>query len=655
MRKNIFSYIAAGAVAFTVVCLPLATNSSAIDCDDLKFIFARGSGQKLEDEDYLVYKANIKAELLRQKSNLKVSFYELGSVSQNGAKYPAIALDFFTILGSKISSGQAFSFGESVSEGIAELKNYTETVSSSCPHTKYVVAGFSQGAMVITNGLKELDSSKFIYVATFGDPKLYLPEGKGIIPPACLGQNFSPYRIFAPNCRTSAGSLKAKVPYLEDGWQGKVGLWCKDKDLVCGAGLKFGTPRNYNNLLEQIVQSALASHTSYTLDGIYTLAAKTIVTKVRETYPTTFQSDEATATSSNRDTVILIDDTGSMETLIGQYRKEALRLAEETLKSGGNVALYSYGDLNDHRAIRLADFGASLEEITVALDSITPDLGGDAPESFFSAIADILNEQNWHVGATKSIIVLTDAVALNPDRDGITSDYVIARTLEIDPVNIYVISDNEYITDYYKDITSSTGGQIFTDFDATSTDYLLQRPSANFPLSEYEGKPGEEFTFRAETNGEIETYEWDLDFDGVFEATSSIPIITTSYSYEKSDYIQLRVTDVNGRSSTASAKVTISSDEQISPTLQNLKVTQKGTSVFISYDLGYNTVGAMVSLNDAMLGISDQANLEITDITKNTTLTLTPISTDGSLGIPITGEITLERSSDILAPKTGQK
>lgn len=507
--------------------------------------------------------------------------------------------------------------------------------------------------MVITNGLNSLNSDNFIYAATFGDPKLYLPEGRGIIPDACLGKNLSPYRIFAPNCRTSAGSLEAKSPYVEDNWQGKVGLWCKNQDLVCGAGFHFGTPRDYNNLLEKIIQSALASHTRYALDGIYTLAAKTIIEKVHEAYPSSFQSGNIVTSSSNRDTVILIDDTWSMWSLIGRYRAEALRLAKETIKNGGRVALYSYGDLDDHRAIRLADFGASLEEITAALDSISPDLGGDAPESFFSAIADVLNQQEWHAGATKSIIVLTDTSALNPDRDGTTSDDVITRSFEIDPVNIYVITDNQPVAGYYEEYVHATGGRTFTTFDNTSTDYLLKRPSVDFPLAEYQGKPGDTFVFEANVTGEIVKYQWDLDFDGIFDLETSEPSTTQAYQADTSGYLQLRVTDITGKKSTGTTKVTVSSTEELLPSLQNLKVTKKGTSVFISYDFGDNTIGTAVSLDEVSLGVSNKTELEIDDITKDVALTLTPISSSGSLGTPLTGKITFEKSNEILVPKTG--
>ena len=654
MRKQLFARIAASAVAFTVVCLPLATNSSAASCDDIKFIFARGSGQTLEDEDYLIYKASIKAELLRQKSNVKYDFYELGSSYQDGAKYPAISLNFFRVIGSKISAGAAFSFSKSVNQGIMELKNYTETISASCPNIKFIVAGYSQGAMVITNGLDNLNSDKFIYAATFGDPKLYLPEGKGLIPSACLGKGLSSYRIFAPNCKTYTGSLEAKKPYVSEGWKGKVGLWCKDKDLVCGAGLKFGTPKNYNNLIEQIIQSALASHTRYTDDGIYTLAAKTIVEKIRTFYPESFLSN-TNSISSNRDTVILIDDTKSMYSLLNSYKAEARRLAKETIDAGGRVALYSYGDLEEHRAKRLVDFGASFKQFSSALEEISPKGGGDEEESFYSAIKDILINQDWHVGATKSIIVLTDAPALIPDRDGTTPEQIFIKTLEIDPVNVFLITKDEATANTYQNFIFSTNGQTFITVDTTSTDYLLNRPSVEFPLTEYSGKPNEIFDFTATTTGEIIKYEWDLDFDGIFESVTSTPNISKAYLSDCSGFIQLRVTDNNNFISTASAQVTVSSETPKEPTLENLKVTKKGTSIYINYKLGENTIGAVVAINDTILGFTSEENIEIEDITEKTALTLTPITEDGTLGVPIMGTTESTNYPIALVPKTGKK
>ena len=654
MRKALFAIIAASAVAFTVVCLPPATNSLATSCDDVKFIFARGSGQTINDEDYLAYQTSIGNELLQQKSNLKVGFYELGSSSEYGAKYPAVSLDFLTILGAKVSAGNAFSFSESVKQGITELKNYTEAISVSCPGTRFVVAGYSQGAMLISNGLNELNADKFIYAATFGDPKLYLPEGEGADPDACRGENLSPYRIFAPNCRTYQGSLDAKIPYLEDAWQDKVGLWCKDQDLVCGAGFSFGEPKTETDPLGNIVQSALHAHTRYPDDGIYNIAAKTIIEKLQSAYPDRFNN--ASTILGNCDTVILFDTSGSMYQHMNYHKKIALEIAEKTIKYGGRIALYTFGDVKYRRAEQVLDFTADLDKFTAYLYSLGSMLDGDGDRknSYLSATLDVLNSLNWNADATKSIITLTITPARNPDRDGTTEAKVRQRTLEIDPVNLYLASENGEIASSYQDIITSTGGKIFSATESPA-DYLVSRPSVAFPLAAYSAKPGEKLTFSANPSGNIIKYEWDLNFDGIFETTTNEPTLTTTYPSDTSGYLQLRATDQNDLISTASAYVNISSIKTLKPSLKNLKVNQNGTNVSINYQFGENTIGALIALDDALLGISTANNLEITNVVKNTTLTLTPIGQDGTFGTPLGGKILFSSNDTPYAPQTGRQ
>ena len=75
MRKALTALLVVSAVAFTAAYLPSATLISAKSCEDLKFIFARGSGQGLGAEEYSAFKSEIEAELKRTGSNLKYSFY----------------------------------------------------------------------------------------------------------------------------------------------------------------------------------------------------------------------------------------------------------------------------------------------------------------------------------------------------------------------------------------------------------------------------------------------------------------------------------------------------------------------------------------------------------------------------------------------------
>jgi hypothetical protein len=99
--------------------------------------------------------------------------------------------------------------------------------------------GYSQGAQLMGQALfwdlsKDL-KDKILFVALFGDPKLYLPEGEGLNPPACRGELFSNWRRTVPDCRTSSGSLGARKPYIMQDMQDKVGLWCNDNDWICGS------------------------------------------------------------------------------------------------------------------------------------------------------------------------------------------------------------------------------------------------------------------------------------------------------------------------------------------------------------------------------------------------------------------------------------
>ena len=633
--------LVASAVAFTVAYLPSATNSFAISCDDVKFIFARGSGQKINDREYSTFKTDISLKLKAKTSNLRYSFYELGSKDQNGAKYPAISVDkFTTILSAKISAGTSFAYGDSINEGITELENYVASISNTCKNTKFILAGYSQGAQVMTMAIPYLDPNKVIYVATFGDPKLYLPEGKGLNPDACLGKNLSPYREFAPNCHTYAGLLDAKKPYQPSDWFGKIGLWCKDKDIICGAGLELSTSGDNNNFLENLTNNIIHGHVTYVEDGVISSAANTIAKKLQKTFPKKFSTASiANAKNPNQDTIILIDKTNSMAPYINEYKSEALHLAKEILSSGGRIALFTYGDgFLGEKPQMIANFGCNFSTFSNALNSVAPSGGGDIPESVLSASLFAMNNVAWRDNVKKSIITLTDSGYHDPDYDGTTLNDVIKRSLEIDPVNIYVLNKSSLAETDYNMLTTKSSGKIFTTLDSTSTEYLLTRPDISLPLSEYIGIPGQTFSFEAITEGDIVSYEWDLDFDGNFETTTSTPQVNKTYTSPQTGYIQVRIRDVAGNSSTASAKVTVSSSIQTLPVISNLDVSINDTNAAISF----NSTGTAttVSIGDAFYGITTETNLEISDIKTYTTLTLTPISKTGLLGEPVTTTLT---------------
>ncbi|MBQ3433128.1 cutinase family protein, partial [Candidatus Saccharibacteria bacterium] len=354
-------------------------------------------------------------------------------------------------------AGDAYEFGESVKYGVENLD--TMVNSDACPGTRYVLGGYSQGAMVVSGALGGLNADKLIYAATFGDPKIYLPEGKGLIPAACKGENLSDYRMYVPDCQAFKGMLGAYVPYEPVTFSGKVGTWCNKRDVMCSS-------KHWDFV------AGVSDHNAYVSDDLYEDASRVIFDKICKAF-----GIENTI-SSPHDTAILIDSTGSMSSMIEEYKTEALRLAKETLTSGGRVALYDFRDLDDpYEPVKHCDFeNCDLETFESELSTIRADGGGDRPESLLSASFHVMRDLKWKQGSTKSLIVLTDADFLSPDRDGMSFDEVMALSKKIDPVNFYIITNATY-GDSYTNLASATDGRVVTNFDELSllTDFIMER------------------------------------------------------------------------------------------------------------------------------------------------------------------------------------
>ncbi len=415
-------------------------------CPDLSVIFARGSGgERWTNDDYLEFKATIQSKLATTK--LSYTFTDLD--------YPAVGVgieNLGTTVGAFFGAGEAYEFGESVNTGVKNLKKLVN--GSACPNTKYVLGGYSQGAMAISKALADLNANKVIYAATFGDPKIYLPEGKGLIPAACRNENLSEYRMYVPDCQAYKGLLGAYIPYQPEAFTEKLGTWCNKRDFFCSSHLNMD------------------DHLSYVSDAIYEDASRVIFDKITKEFGL------ENHISSPHDTAFLIDSTGSMAGMIEQYKSEALRLATETINSGGRVALYDYRDLSDpYIPVEHCNFETcTLEVFKNELAKIRADGGGDTPESLLSASFHAMQSLKWKYGSTKSMVVLTDANFLAPDRDGMTLDEVVRLSKTIDPVNFYIITNPDY-DDYYSDLAMQTGGKVVTNLDELNllTDYIIER------------------------------------------------------------------------------------------------------------------------------------------------------------------------------------
>ncbi len=554
------------AMAVNVSALNLA--NPPIACNDVQFIFARGSGEPLGGSSATAWQTALRSKL--RSSTLTYGFYELGSRSWGGYQYPAAAVSgsaegVLTLVGAALSQGKTHTYGDSVKTGINELKTYIERTHNACPKTKFVLGGYSQGGQVISTTLPDLDADQIIYAATFGDPKLYLPEGAGLIPPACLGQGFSNYREFVPNCRAHNGVLGGTKPYQPSTYIDKLGVWCNQNDIMCSGNF------------------SIDAHTAYTTSGLYDDAATTIVQKISTALPlSNIHAWWLPGANLKDDVAFLIDTSASMNNVMRKYINEAKTLAQHITERGGRIALFEYRDLDDPFEPRaICDFSCDYETFAQKLETLRIANGGDLAESALSAMKYTMNTLDWRNGATKSLILLTDADYHNPDRDHTLMRDVVNLSLAIDPVNIYVITKPK-IMPAYEELTRLTGGRVFNvdePGDLTlSTSMVLNRPTVQLPLAEYVGQVGETFTFNATAtnrNGSSAglKYEWDLDGDGEFERSSPNGSLDYQYSAEFHGIIQVKVTNQDGLSSTMSAKVDVYDELPETATIDFLSAT----------------------------------------------------------------------------------
>lgn len=614
-------------------------------CDDVRFVFARGSGESLGDKSFQAWQSAISQQL--RTSTLHYSFYELGSTSQSGYQYPAVAVSgnfwgYVNLVGAAFSGGAAFAFGESVRQGMGELKNYIKNVSASCPNTQFVLGGYSQGAMILSQSLSDLPTHKITYVATFGDPKLYLPEGSNRdgfwykVPDACLGKNLSNYRVHVPDCHAFEGVLGSQRPYQTTDYIDKIGTWCNASDIMCSSGMN------------------ISDHSAYVAEDLYGDASRKIYQKLYDNFHYAFPNGR---NLSLHDVVFMLDGTGSMKDIMPEYRPELKNLAKQVFESGGRVAAYVYRDsIDSDTTIELCDFGCSQTDFERRLGYYIAMDGAEREESLLAGLYHAMSHLDWQWGATKSIIVVTDDWYRKVDFDNITLQTVVEKSLSIDPVNVYVVGPKS-IEDYYIELTTQTNGKFFDlaqDVSA-STVQILQRPVAQLNATAYSGLVHEKFAFDASSSfgqsNQALTFDWDLDGDGIFERQGAGAKATMTYVRPFNGFIQVRVNE-GDRSSTMSAKVQVF-DQQIPEKpaeIISLMITQQADNT-AKVDFSTDAEYVLLSLDDVVIGflnIADGAgNFRIDDITTQLAVTLTPYSANQTRGVSRSLSVASPANNDV--------
>lgn len=647
------------------------SHAASVDnpCKKIEIIFARGSGQTINDDKKEAFR--FFNQIQNRLSTIPINTYELGTESYGNHKYPATPVNnwsFLNGLGAFLSVGQHFAYGNSVNDGVEELKSYLSQRYNKCKSagTWYVFGGYSQGAHVVGRTLSHLSEEvrgRIAYVGLFGDPKLYLPEGTGgIWSAACRGKDFSKWRRSITNCALNEGSLQARKPYLPIDMQEKVGLWCNSKDPFCDPSIPFDVDRH-----EQYKVTA----------GPIDTAAQEAAAKLRLVLAEAGNIGQSIDISlspgmktTGKDTVFLIDTTGSMQNIIDRTKTFVQTEADKVKRGNGRVALVAYRDKgDDYTAKVISPFSDSYATFQSKLNNLTVDGGGDWPEATLHALMVAMNELQWRNGAIKSAVILTDTNFHNPDTiDGSTIRTVAKRSLEIDPVNIYPVVSAEIAEDY-QELAEATSGQVIIDsgdtVEALSTvfDQIQERPVALLKNLNYNAEKGQEIIFDASDSyaidGTITKYEWDGDGDGTFEIATTTPIVSDTAPFEEySGIIQVRVTADNGMVANASARLTVTPKPAPVPpptAPTNLTHTINSTAnnkstVTIKWDSNLSADQWYITINDMPVGHVEgsRTTLQLTDVDRTADVVI------GVAGHSTTNNSTGEFSTTTIPPLPAQ-
>ena len=629
-------------------------------------IFARGSGQGFNAKESLTFRTQLESRVDKKQLN----FYELGSESYGGNQYPAVDVSNVwngNAIGAKISGGMGNTYGKSVKEGVAELRTYLDIRHRKCPNEFFILGGVSQGAQVVGQALPNISSGvkdKIVFNMLFGDPKLYLPEGEGIFPPACRNENLSAYRREIANCHVDNGALGARKPFLPSEDNSKTGLWCLANDYVCGSS-KFvwdveghGKYANNNGPIDDGVREAANRLKN---------AAKLASQNDPGINDKPLNNNMGT---TGTDVVFVLDTTGSMMSYIDQMKTFIRNYSSKIKEINGRVGLVVYRDAGDeYTAKKLSDLQTDTTDLLNKLESVSADGGGDGPEAALHASMVAMNEMKWQKGATKAIILLTDAGYHEPDKvDGSTLAAVAKRSLEIDPVNIYPVV-GDYLKNSYTDIAKQTSGQVIASGDENDIVAALDkaltkiknRPNAKLKIGEYYAEVGQKITFDASdsyvVDGSITKYEWDFDGDGKIDQTTTSPVASHVYNEKFDGIMQVRMSANNDTVSNISAPVKVGIKPNLpvgpgAPQVSAKIIERNGNKATIR--LNWQPVDELssrwlVSLDDTNLGytVGEQRQLDITDVDVSTSrkVTVTGIKADGYAGKPATIQVDNEMSA----------
>lgn len=588
-------------------------------------------------------------------------------LSWSPIRYPAVPVELS-------ASWLVEGYPASVTSGIRELHRALKRQWEVCgTHTRYVLAGYSQGADVVNSYLRgkiAVGSTSFGFKTAE-----YLGPSKSI-----AGQIAAVTLIADPNHDPADGESYTNVDKDMAGKGGLYGLRagvpksmvsitdsiCLAGDIVCGQGLdvtkiKRGAEihgTGYRNLVDHPVECHVEGQSGTRDLSAITCMADRIVSRldVRNLVLDPLEDASSAPGTTGRDVAFFIDTTGSMQDDIDATLQFATNQADRILSLDGRVALVQYRDSEDYTPAEVVvPFTADMEEFQYGIESLEADGGGDGPEGLLHALMVGFDELEWQFGASKAAVVLTDDSFHEPDlTGGETLPQIERRSLQIDPVNVFPVVDD---VDRYGDLAARTSGEVILngvgDTEAAlneALDNIAERPTAVLSNQVYVAAAGRDVHFDASrsaaADGEMAEYRWDFDGDGFSDETTTSPETNHTYPPGHFGVMQVLVVDEAGRSANASAKVLVAEEPQRGrlsrvPTANSMTAAGESARDHVDLTVDWEPGASeparwVVAVNGDPVGVGEAGKRTVTVPVEfqadEWQVTLTPMDSDGNLG-----------------------
>lgn len=424
--------------ASTIVGVPASASGQDDVCTPVVIMPIRGSGEKSAGEvtyDGTKYDG-WEGHTLRRYLKAFYGFPESRSVPllELGAEYPAVGVRELTEFFSPTAADSPVltSARTGAREGVKKISALAEDQQSAgCAAPEVILIGYSQGMIVARQiAMSMQDSGLIAGVYGVGDPLQKPSGGSGV-----MGERSNGNGIFRLNY---SGLAREWDKFYDGDWESYT--LCHHLDPICGMPADVRKTEGHMDYFATARRFQAAHDFPAGENSESDAFANLMIGLVEEIRATVGDPSES---SAKKDTVFLIDTTGSMGGVIHEARARAKQLSSLLVGSNSDsrVSLIEYRDLGDAFVTRtVIPFTRNVSEFHTGLDGLVAEGGGDWPEAVYSGIHAAL-ESPFRADAVRSLVVIGDAPAHDPDLvNGWTTDIAAERLKGIGSLDVHPLA-----------------------------------------------------------------------------------------------------------------------------------------------------------------------------------------------------------------------